>query len=419
MKNFQEYVNMISESAPSWIRKMPLADLKSYAQDHPSAGKITLDYINREITTRSYNPPPWLTKNKEVHSHYAMKDTGEKIPDYRDYYVSKKGGEEIQVAKKDGKSVPVEPVHMLKGNEKKLSHYEDKEGNKYDEKDVSKEKQGEKFVYDRGEDKDKEVLSVKKTVPEIEINKDQKNAILKELGLKALAAGTEVIDKSKLTKAPYSKGTVFAFGKDGKLIARFTGSDVQTYNVSNIRGERYNRPDIIANADKFVYVPNASGDWNKSNNPEQLSRQTLQAGQKDDDLSQKDSYISKKYYSSKKPNTPAERKEKAKEYYNDILTKYKTSKRSTDLEPKVNAKIEETKKQIKDLIDKHIETLSNDNVGRLLYGTSNSSEIPGMSELTSKLKMLHGINKFHKMTPEEKEKEGYQSRFDAAVAKHL
>ena len=89
------------------------------------------------------------------------------------------------------------------------------------------------------------------------------------------------------------------------------------------------------------------------------------------------------------------------------------------MEPKVNAKIEETKKQIKDLFDKHLETLSNDNVGRLLYGTSDSSEIPGMSNLTSKLKILLGINKFHKMTPEEKEKEGYQSSFDAAVAKHL
>ena len=349
MRNFKEYLEVIEEGAPSWIKKMGVEDLKSYEKDHPSAKKITVDYIKRELLNRrmkSTKKPQWLVGKHQEHKMYVNPKTGKE-----EYSVDKYTEKKFMA----GDTV-VDPVYILKGENKTLSHYEDTAGKRYESDKVSeKEKTGARQRYG-----DKEEVEEKfKTAPNLD--KHYQARLIKEIGFEDLSKDLEEIDKTKLSKAPYSKGNVLAFDKDGKYIGWFVGSSVsydglnlRNYNQGRIYGgypKNANRKDIIAAGSKFLYSP-------EKESPMKIIRDiksNVKASQKSDPLKTRQGLVEKDnpYYADKGAVTPAEKRpEKLKQSMGDKYLKYKEEKK--DIVGKLQPKLDEKKKKVLEMIEKHI-----------------------------------------------------------------
>jgi len=363
----REYVeNLLNESTPSWIRHLSLDDLKNYEKDHPGAKKETLNYIQRELYNRQNKAPAWLTAKHKTSVGYVDK-TGKK---WERYSVNTEYGKEKEFVEKNGKKIDVFPVYIEKKGNREFSHYEDDVGNKYNKDDVKKERIDRKYVpaggYGNREGKeDIDVEEIFRDYPNI--NQETKSWIIRSIGKDKLSQGIEVIEKEKLSRKPYSDGTVFVFGDNGKYEGKFEGSYYY--------GSKYsNRKQAIAGGKKFIYVPGRS-DFNSKDS--EISRNKLRSGG--------DELVDKSKTEWGRTST--------KDYYTSKLSAYKQQKYSKDIDeklPKVEA-------NLKNLITKDFET----SLENFLNGKNYSGKI----ELDEKLqKRIYDFAKFKKLHKELKEK---------------
>jgi hypothetical protein len=383
-KRVKEFLEeYIIESSPSWIKNKSTEELEGYEKEHPNAGKITIDYIKRELFNRKRTLPSWLTgKQKEV-THYVDKE-GKK---HDKNYVSKEEGKETEYVEKDGKKIEVFPVHTEFKGKREFSHYADEQGSKFNKEEVKKE-QMDKFTSGYGDNK-KEVKPVLKDI--YNLGKEIRDSLIKAVGSEMLNKGVEVVEKNKLTKKPYSDGTVVVLDEKDKWMGTFEGANVHTnkgYNTGRRSYHHYKRNELINEGKKFIYIPSKQLYPNLNAMEGKIRHERLDVANKGKEDELKGKIKERRSYDDTT----------IKDYYNKKLAEFRHSKHGEDL----TEKIIDLRENIKEEVKKEIET----NMKKMLEKIDKKEDINIGSLINDSLmKRFNNINELEKINNKIQKKE--------------
>lgn len=210
------------------------------------------------------------------------------------------------------------------------------------------------------------------------VPRDMKDTLIKYVGKENLSNGVEVVEKDKLTKAPYSQGLVVVFDEKGKYLGKFEGSSVW--------GNFKNRKDAIESGSKFIYIKKTSDKtkelethnerWKNKNNSDELAdkSKTTHYGQNN-----------------------------VKEFYTKKLAAFKQEKYGKDIDEKIQKINDKVKQEIQDSVIKSLENVFSGNS----YG--------GIKLVDDKLeKKLNAISELNRLQREVKKNGKFTYEHEAA-----